>query len=177
MVHYTLFPTAIGQCGIAWQDEVIVATQLPERNPKETTERLVAKSGATKGAPRAKIQAAIEAMTTLLEGNKTDLRHISCDLSGVSPFAREVYHITRAIPAGETKTYGDVAGELGDKQLAQKVGRELGRNPLPIIVPCHRVLGANYQLTGFSAHGGVETKLQMLMIEGARFSDQPGLFD
>lgn len=82
-----------------------------------------------------------------------------------------------AIPPGHTATYGEVAESLGDKQLAQKVGRTLGQNPLPIIVPCHRVMGANNKLTGFSAHGGVDTKLKMLLIEGARFSEEPGLFD
>ncbi len=96
-------------------------------------------------------------MTALLEGAKTDLTGIDCDFSQVEPFAVQVYTATRAIPAGETRTYGEIALQLGDKQLAEKVGRALGRNPLPIIVPCHRVIGANGKLTGFSAYGGVDT--------------------
>ena len=66
---------------------------------------------------------------------------------------------------------------LLNKQYAQNVGRALSRNPIPIIVPCHRVIGANGKLTGFSAHGGVDTKLRMLEIEGARMGQMPGLFD
>ena len=114
-------------------------------------------------------------MTALLGGEKTDLTDITCDFSGVDPFAAKVYAATRAIPAGETLTYGAIALQLGDKQLARDVGRALGRNPLPIIVPCHRVIGANDKLTGFSAYGGVEIKRRMLAIEGARIGEAQGL--
>ena len=88
-----------------------------------------------------------------------------------------MYAVTRAIPAGKTLTYGDIASQLGNKQFAQNVGRAMGRNPIPIIVPCHRGVGANGKLTGFSAYGGVDTKLKMLAIEGARFNEAPDLFD
>ena len=116
-------------------------------------------------------------MTALLEGEGTDLTTIACDFGGIDPFAAQVYGATRVIPAGETSTYGVIASQLGDKQLAQKVGQALGRNPLPIIVPCHRVIGANGSLVGFSADGGVEMKLRMLAIEGAQLGDPPTLFD
>ncbi len=106
-----------------------------------------------------------------------DLGFITCDLGEVEPFAAQVYAATCAIPAGKTSTYGAIAEQLGNKQLAQSVGRALGRNPLPIIVPCHRVLGANGKLTGFSAAGGTKTKLKMLVIEGAQTGDTAGLFD
>ena len=102
-------------------------------------------------------------MTELLEGAKTDLTHIVCDFSRVDPFAARVYAAARAIPAGETLTYGAIALQLGDKQLAQKVGRALARNPLPIIVPCHRVVGSDGSLTGFG--GGIETKAALLRLE------------
>ncbi|MEM1437333.1 MAG: MGMT family protein [Pseudomonadota bacterium] len=99
------------------------------------------------------------------------------DFSTVDSFAAAVYGVTRAIPPGTTRTYGSIAAELGNRQLAQQVGRALGRNPLPIIVPCHRVIGASGKLTGFSAFGGVDTKLRLLSIEGAPIGAQPGLFD
>ena len=123
------------------------------------------------------IERAIESIVSLLEGEKTDLNDIVCDLSRVQPFAAKVYAETRAIPPGETLTYGEIAEKLGDKQLAQSVGGALGRNPLPIIVPCHRVLGAKGKLTGFSAHGGTDTKLKMLTIEGVSFGQNLSLFD
>jgi methylated-DNA-[protein]-cysteine S-methyltransferase len=174
MVHFALFPTPLGDCGIAWRDEMVVATRLPEESSADTGGRLAARTGATKGEPPRAIRRAIASMAALLEGERTDLTFIVCDFSRIDPFATKVYAATRAIPAGETLTYGAIALQIGDKQLAQKVGQALGRNPFPIIVPCHRVIGANGRLTGFSANGGVKTKLRMLEIEGARISEARG---
>jgi methylated-DNA-[protein]-cysteine S-methyltransferase len=176
-VHFSLFPTPLGDCGIAWSEDVVVATCLPDNNSADTTDRLVARTGATRGEPSLAIRQAITSITTLLEGARTDLTFITCDFSRIDSFATKVYTIARAIPAGETLTYGAIAEQIGDKQLAQAVGRVLGRNPFPIIVPCHRIIGANGKLTGFSANGGVQTKLKMLTIEGARIGVSLGLFD
>ncbi|MEQ9315976.1 MAG: MGMT family protein [Henriciella sp.] len=177
MVHFTLFSTPFGNCGIAWRENAVVAANLPEATAEATAARLAARTGGTAGSPTPEIQYAIAAIKALLEGGKTDLNFIACDFSRTDPFAAKVYAATRAIPPGQTLTYGDVARRLGDKQLAQAVGQALGRNPIPIIVPCHRVLGANGKLTGFSATGGVETKLRLLEIEGAQIGAAPGLFD
>ena len=177
MVHLSLFPTPLGDWGIAWRDDPVVATQLPEGSSADTGRRLAARTGATKGEPPNVIRRAIASMTALLEGKGTDLTPIVCDFDRIDPFAAEVYAATRAIPAGETSTYGAIASQLGDKRLARDVGQALGRNPLPIIVPCHRVIGAGGRLTGFSAAGGVATKLRMLAIEGAQVGGAPGLFD
>ena len=89
---------------------------------------------------------------------------------------KQVYEIARKIPPGKTLTYGDIAAKLGDKLLARDVGEAMGKNPFPIVVPCHRVVAANGKLGGFSARGGVDTKLKMLAIEGAAVNDQPSLF-
>lgn len=177
MVHFSLFPTPLGDCGIAWRDDTVVATRLPGKSSADTGGSLAARTGAAKGEPPPAIRRAIASITALLEGERTDLTFIDCDFSGIDLFATKVYAATRAIPAGETMTYGDIALQLGDKLLAQNVGQALGRNPFPIIVPCHRVIGANDRLTGFSANGGVQTKLRMLAIEGARIGEAPGLFD
>ena len=98
-------------------------------------------------------------------------------MAKVPEFHRRVYAIAQAILPGATMTYGEVATKLGDRALAQQVGQALGKNPFPIIVPCHRVLAASGATGGFSAPGGITTKLRMLSIEGARTSDQPMLFD
>lgn len=178
MVRVSLFPTPLGHCGIAWRDDTVVATRLPDQTTHDTVRRLAAKTGATSGEPPSAIRRAIASMTALLEGERTDLSPIVCDFGAIEPFAADVYAATRAIPAGETSTYGAIAALLGDKRLARGVGQALGRNPLPIIVPCHRVIGAGGRLTGFSAAGGVATKLRMLVIEGAEVGGAPpGLFD
>jgi methylated-DNA-[protein]-cysteine S-methyltransferase len=176
--HFTLFQTTIGTCGIAWSGETIIATHLPEPSDAQTRTRLITRSGSAKaGDPPQAVQHAIEAIKALLAGERVDLSFIPCDFSAIDPFNARVYHITRTIQPGETLTYGEIALQLGDRLLAQSVGRALGRNPFPIIVPCHRVLGARGRLTGFSANGGLETKLRMLAIEGAHPGAAPTLFD
>ena len=85
--------------------------------------------------------------------------------------------MARSIPPGQTLTYGEIADRLGDRRPAREVGQALGRNPFPIVVPCHRVLAADGRTGGFSAPGGVETKLRMLAIERAQPGGAPALFD
>ncbi|MCK0126849.1 methylated-DNA--[protein]-cysteine S-methyltransferase [Gelidibacter sp. F2691] len=82
-----------------------------------------------------------------------------------SDFQRAVCDAMSAIPYGETLTYGDIAKQTGNS--AQAVGNACGGNPIPIIIPCHRVMGAGNKLVGFSGAGGVETKVQLLRLEGA----------
>ena len=129
--------------------------------------RLARRSGAIEGEPCGYVRKAIQAITRLLEGEKVGLEFIECDFSRVDEFAARVYNAARTIPAGETASYGEVASLLGDARLARRVGQALGRNPFPIIVPCHRVVGSDGRLTGFSARGGTETKSRLLSIEGA----------
>lgn len=174
--QFSLFTTPIGDCGVAWRGELIVATRLPDKTPEATIAGLVSRTAATKGEPGPAVRRVIEAMVALLEGEQTDLSFIACDFSGIDPFSLKVVGITRSIPAGATTTYGAIAQKLGDKQRAREVGQALGRNPFPVIVPCHRVVGANGRLTGFSAAGGIQTKLKMLAIEKARIGEEPGLF-
>jgi methylated-DNA-[protein]-cysteine S-methyltransferase len=106
-------------------------------------------------------------ITRLLAGEPVDLAWVSLDEDAVPELHRRVYAAARTIPPGSTLTYGDIARRLGDVTLARKVGVALGHNPFPIVVPCHRVLAAGGRTGGFSAHGGTETKMQLLRIEGA----------
>ncbi|MEM9798033.1 MAG: methylated-DNA--[protein]-cysteine S-methyltransferase [Pseudomonadota bacterium] len=176
MAQIGLFPTPIGACGLAWRGDVIIATRLPDRTPERTLRHLSSRTGGTDGEPPQAIRAAIRAMTALLEGETPDLSEIPCDMGAVDALDAAVYGATRAVPPGQTSTYGAIAAGLGDVRLARQVGQALGRNPLPILVPCHRILGADGRLVGFSASGGIETKLRMLEIEGAQVGVGPGLF-
>ena len=123
------------------------------------------------------MQRAIEAIAALLDGEPKDLCAVALDMDGIAEFDRRVYEAARAIPAGATLSYGELAARLGERALAREVGQALGRNPFPIIVPCHRVLAAGNKPGGFSANGGVVTKLKMLTIEGAVVNHTPSLFD
>ena len=174
---FTLFDTAIGVCGVAWREAGIVGVLLPEVGGAPARNRLVKRyPDLAESEPPAEIRAAIAAITALLLGRAADLTGIELDLSQASPFERQVYDIARAIPPGRIMTYGEIAERLGDKLLARDVGQAMGRNPCPIIVPCHRVLGAGGKMTGFSAPGGVATKERMLAIEGYYPGGQPSLF-
>ena len=173
---YALFDTAIGRCGIAWSPGGITAVQLPERDDARTSRRLARRSGTTApGPPPPPVPAVIDAIVALLTGQPVDLADAPLDMDRLTDLDRQVYEIARPIPPGRTMSYGDIATRLGDPTLARAVGQALGRNPFAIVVPCHRVVGADGRLTGFSANGGVATKERMLVIEGAR-PESPTLF-
>jgi methylated-DNA-[protein]-cysteine S-methyltransferase len=175
---YTLFDTAIGRCAIAWNGQGIVGVQLPERDEQQTRRRALRRwPGASMTTAPEAVQSTMAAIVALLRGERVDLTTVTIDDSGLPVFNRGVYDIARSIPAGSTLTYGDVANRLGDANAARAVGRALGANPFPIIVPCHRVIAAHGKMGGFSADGGVNTKQRMLAIEGAPVTIAPTLFD
>ncbi len=171
-----LFDTALGRCGIAWGPKGVLAVSFPEPSEAETLARLSKRAGdvALVEAPPQQIARIIDDIAALFEGEKRDLAYVELDMEGVAAFERDLYALTVDIKPGETKTYGELARALGDVSFSQRVGQSLGRNPWPIIVPCHRVLGAGGRMTGFSAPGGVEAKRRLLKIEGAI---GPDLFD
>jgi methylated-DNA-[protein]-cysteine S-methyltransferase len=174
---FCLFDTAVGACAVVWGARGIVAVQLPEADAARTRARIARRyPGAVEHEPPAAVAEAIHAMTALIAGERRDLSAIPVDLDAASDFQRAVYAVARAIPPGETMTYGEIASQVGDAAAARAVGEAMGRNPVPIIVPCHRVLGAGGKLTGFSANGGVATKLKLLEIEGAAIGDEAPLF-
>ena len=176
--HFVIFDTSIGRCGIVWGERGITSLQLPMGNEKMTRTRLQQRlDDLIETAPPANIQAAIDGIVELLLGKPNDLADVVLDLDGVPAFNRGVYDIARKIPPGKTLTYGDIARRLGGVELSRDVGQALGRNPCPIVVPCHRVLAAGGKPGGFSANGGVVTKLKMLAIEGAVVNHTPSLFD
>jgi methylated-DNA-[protein]-cysteine S-methyltransferase len=191
MTQYILFETAMGWAGLAWADKGLVAAHLPEASPEAARRSFLRRfPDAVEGAPPAYVERAVGAIADLLTGQPADLTDVPIDVTRVSEFNARVYEITRAIPPGETLTYGEIAVKLGDRLLARDVGAALGQNPWPIVVPCHRVTAAGGKLGGFSARGGVNTKVKLLAIEGAKVlepaaptakaklaSAQPSLFD
>ena len=175
---WCLFDTAVGPCGLAWSGQGICAVQLPEATPALTRKRMARTThGAAEAPPTGEAQQAVAIVQALLAGQPHDESAVVLDMRGVSDFQRRVYSITRRIPPGQTRTYGEIAAELGDKRLARAVGQALGLNPFAPVIPCHRVLAAGSKPGGFSAHGGAHTKLRMLAAEGALQSGQASLFD
>jgi O-6-methylguanine DNA methyltransferase len=178
---YALFDTAVGRCGIAWGERGVVGVQLPESSAAATRARVRKRFGDARESPLPKpLKSAVADIVALLRGEKRDLSKIDLDMDGVPEFHRRVYVAARGIPPGSTVTYGEIAKRLGEPGAARAVGQALGRNPFAIVVPCHRVLAAGGKSGGFSAKGGVGTKLRMLAIEGARVSEPSpplGLFE
>lgn len=168
---FTLFETAIGACAVAWNARGLIGVQLPEANEAATKARMQRRfPAANELKPPPPVQDAINGVMALLRGERRDLIDVVIDNENVPDFNAKVYAVVRQIPPGRTLTYGEVAEKLGDKSLARAVGQAMGQNPCPIVMPCHRVLAASGKSGGFSAPGGVVTKLTLLTIEGA----QPG---
>ena len=165
---FAVFETAIGWCGIAWGANGIAGVQLPEADERATRTRMARRyHGAHEETPPPATQRAIDGIVTLLRGDAIDLSAVNLDMDGVPAFHRRVYDVARTIGPGATLTYGKIAARLEAPGAAQTVGHALGKNPFPIIVPCHRVLAAGGKTGGFSAPGGVATKLRILAIEGS----------
>jgi methylated-DNA-[protein]-cysteine S-methyltransferase len=176
--NFAIFDTAIGRCGVGWGSAGINSVQLPMGSEDKTRARIRQRCASVAEAPPpAEVQRAIDGIVELLEGKPNDLSDVVLDLSNIPEFNRGVYDIARTIAPGKTMTYGDIAKRLGGVELSRDVGQALGRNPCPIVVPCHRVLAAGGRPGGFSANGGVVTKLKMLAIEGALVNHTPSLFD
>jgi methylated-DNA-[protein]-cysteine S-methyltransferase len=166
--YVALFETAIGVCGIAWTELGVCKLQLPEQNAAATLARLRRRLlVARETTPAEVIRRTIDDITALLSGRPLDLSNVPLDLQGVPAFHQRVYTATRRIRPGLTASYGEIATQVGEPGAARAVGQALGRNPIPLIVPCHRVLAAGGKFGGFSGFGGVATKMRLLAIEGA----------
>jgi methylated-DNA-[protein]-cysteine S-methyltransferase len=167
---YHVFETAAGYCAIAWNDDGIVRLQLPASDAGATERYLLRRlPGAAPGTPTSAIAAAIAAVKHYFMGQRVDFSEIRVDLGTQGEFFTRIYAEARRIGWGKTTTYGTLARQLGaDPQAARDVGQAMARNPVPLIIPCHRVLAAGGKVGGFSAPGGSAAKIRMLELEGVR---------
>jgi methylated-DNA-[protein]-cysteine S-methyltransferase len=181
--QYALFDTPLGTCGIAWSDRGIRRLHLPEATREATERKLLSGLGqpATSAAPPAPVRRVLERVAQHLSGAPQDFADLLLDLDAVPPFHRKVYEVALAAPSGRTLTYGEVARLAGSPGASRAVGQALAKNPLPILVPCHRVLAAGNRPGGFTAFGGTDTKARLLGMEGVALpvhpSERPLPFD
>jgi O-6-methylguanine DNA methyltransferase len=172
---YTLFDTELGKCGMAWKESsrsnenpVVIGFQLPEATAQLTEARIARRWKANRtGTIPARISDIIKRVKLHFKGEAQDFRDIKLYLDGTGRFTKQVYDAARAIPSGRTMTYGQLAEVAGRSGAARAVGQAMSKNPIPLIIPCHRVLASGSKPGGFSAHGGLTTKAKMLAIEGA----------
>ena len=170
-VHHHLFDTAIGICGIAWSNRGLVAVQLPEADAATTEQRLARKSRSAGAAePTPAMARLIGDIQGYLAGARTDFSAVPVDLQGIDDYRRTLYEAMRAIGYGVTTTYGELAKSLGATgwEGARHVGEAMGKNPVPVVIPCHRVLAAGKKIGGFSAYGGAKTTEKLLALEGVK---------
>ena len=172
---YHVFETELGICAIAWSDDGVTRFRLPDAD-HEAAERQLKSKGEPQ-TPPAPVAATVAEAKRYFAGERIDFSSITLDLSGVDPFRRMIYDALRKVGFGETVTYGELAKRVGanEPQAAQDVGVAMARNPVPLIIPCHRVLAAGGKLGGFSAPGRTETKQKMLALEGVFIGNQPRL--
>lgn len=161
----TVFDTALGTFGIGWTADGVARLQLPGLNADDMVEWINRKD-AVPGEPTRAVEAVINLIEDYAEGNVVEFRDVRLDLQGVPEFHRRAYELLLDYGWGQTTTYGELARALGDVTLSRAVGQAMGSNPIPLIIPCHRVLDSNGKAGGFSAPGGAESKVRMLALEG-----------
>jgi methylated-DNA-[protein]-cysteine S-methyltransferase len=176
-LRYLIFETTSGFCGFAWSDAGITRFLLPAKSA-EDAERMMRRRapGAEPGLPTPMVDEAVAAVRRYFEGNDAEFAQLKLDLDGQDEFFQRVYVAARRIKWGQTTTYGAIARELGGgPQTARDVGQAMAGNPIPLIIPCHRVLAAGGKLGGFSAPGGAATKIRMLGLEGVQIGSSEDL--
>ena len=173
--HYLIFETAGGFCGIAWSGLGITRFQLPVRSAEATERNLLRRlPGAEPGTPTPQVLEAVAAVKRYFAGEKIDFSGFQLDLEEQDGFFKQTYAAARRVGWGQTTTYGTLAKELGvGPEAARDVGQAMARNPVPLIIPCHRVLAAGGKVGGFSAPGGSGAKIRMLELEGVHVGPAP----
>lgn len=170
-----IFATALGFAGIAWTDAGLTRLCLPQARREPIAQQLF-RHGDVADAQSEPPQWVAEAMASIsayAEGKRTEFDSVPVDLAGMDAFHLAIYAATRALAYGQTTTYGELAKRAGHAGLARETGAALGANPVPLVIPCHRVLAAGGRIGGFSAPGGAATKERMLALEGVRIGPPP----
>jgi methylated-DNA-[protein]-cysteine S-methyltransferase len=171
---HAVFETALGFVGIAWSDNGLTRLCLPERNRAGVERRLSrfepeASPQQASDARQEWVAGLIGAITAYAAGGgEADFSAVPVDLSGIDDFRLAIYDAARRLKFGEVTTYGELAARAGHPGLARETGAALGANPVPLVIPCHRILAAGGKIGGFSAPGGSAAKERMLALEGVR---------
>jgi len=175
MNRYHVFETAHGFAAIGWSGRGVTAFRLPASTAAEAERALLRRlPDAVRTDPPADVAAVVAAAQRYFAGEQVDFGAIPVDLGEQSPFFARVYAAVRALGWGESTTYGAVAKQLGaGPEFARDVGQAMAGNPVPLIVPCHRVLAAGGKVGGFSAPGGSVAKARMLALEGIETAVTP----
>lgn len=160
-LQYCIFDTAMGWVGAVKTAKGLLRSTLPQSSEQEVRRLLGESTNLAVWSPDA-FHDLSERLKSYFIGRRVAFPD-ELDLSAATPFQRRVWEVTRLIPCGETRSYSQVAEQAGNAAAARAVGQALGKNPLPIIIPCHRVLASNGGLGGFG--GGLVMKKRLLSLE------------
>ena len=171
---HAVLETVIGFMGIAWSEKGLIRLCLPERSHEAVERRLLRHGGVSASTAQPPwVVELIAAIKAYAAGEDVDFSGVPVDLDGVDDFRLAIYDAARKLSFGETTTYGELAKTAGHAGLARETGAALGANPVPLVIPCHRILAAGGKIGGFSAPGGSNTKEKMLAMEGVRVGPPP----
>ncbi|MGE5371452.1 MAG: methylated-DNA--[protein]-cysteine S-methyltransferase [Solirubrobacterales bacterium] len=169
-MQHAIVETAWGFVTIAGRRGVLLHLVLPESTPELALNRLRAEAEAGRDRLAAKPDSGFlpelqRQIRSYFDGQRIDVFSCEPGLAGLTDFRRRTLYRVAEIPYGKTMTYGDLACSLLHPAAARAVGQAVGANPIPLVIPCHRVLGKG-NLGGFSATGGLDLKRRMLTLEG-----------
>jgi methylated-DNA-[protein]-cysteine S-methyltransferase len=175
---FAVFESPIGACAVAWSPRGVVRFLLPEATAAATEERIRAVLPEAEAAtPRGWVATLVTRVRRHLSGQPDDFADVPLDTEALPPFFAQVYEALRRVPSGATTTYGALGRKIsGTTGAARAVGVAMAKNPFALLVPCHRVVGSDGKLHGFSAHGGLTTKAKLLAIEGRVEAEQTSMF-
>ncbi len=175
---HTIFSTALGFMGIAWNERGLIRLCLPQSSADSLERRLLRLESVPgkrfeDGTAPGWVGELVEAIKAYAAGETVDFSTVPVDLDGVDDFRLAIYDAARKLAFGETTTYGELARRAGHTGLARETGAALGANPVPLVIPCHRITAVGGKIGGFSAPGGSATKEKMLAMEGVRVGPPP----
>jgi len=171
---HAVLETVIGFMGIAWSEKGLIRLCLPERSHESVERRLMRHAGVSASTAQPPwVVELIASIKAYAAGEDVDFSNVPVDLDGVDDFRLAIYDAARKLSYGETTTYGELAKRAGHAGLPSETGAALGANPVPLVIPCHRILAAGGKIGGFSAPGGSVTKEKMLAMEGVRVGPPP----
>ncbi|PBB86202.1 methylated-DNA--[protein]-cysteine S-methyltransferase [Mesorhizobium sp. WSM3876] len=171
---HAVLETVIGFMGIAWSENGLIRLCLPEHSREAVERRLFRHAGVSASTRQPQwVVELIASIKSYAAGEDVDFSSVPVDLAGVDDFRLAIYDAARKLGFGETTTYGELAKRAGHAGLARETGAALGANPVPLVIPCHRILAAGGKIDGFSAPGGSATKEKMLATEGVRLGRPP----
>lgn len=175
-VGHSIFETELGFMGLAWSEAGLTRLCLPQSSREAVERRLLRLddiAGPDSDTPPSWVVELIASIGAYARGETVDFSAVPVDLTGIDAFRLAIYDAARKLAFGETVTYGELARRAGHPGLPRETGAALGANPVPLVIPCHRILAAGGKIGGFSAPGGSATKEKMLGLEGVRVGPPP----